>query len=144
MGTSIITDICNALDVELNEEFILVSKDDTKRAVKLTHAGLLVCSGNTLSKNLFIDLCLGDCTIIKPLRKPKKGEKYYTYGLNLFNDKEWTVVERFWEDTVHDNALLKAGWVFTNERAAKEALHFTAMEMGVECPYERSFHNFKH
>lgn len=52
MGTSIITDICNALDVEINEEFILVSKDGTKRAVKLTHAGLLVCSGNTLSNYL--------------------------------------------------------------------------------------------
>mgnify|MGYP006993846538 CR=1 FL=1 len=144
MGTSIITDICNALDVELNEEFILVSKDGTKRAVKLTHAGLLVCSGNTLSKNLFIDLCLGDCTIIKQLRKPAKNELYYTYARNLQNETEWVVVERFWEDSVFDNALFKANWVFTSERAAKNALHFTALEMGVGCPYSYEFHNFKH
>lgn len=144
MGTSIITDICNALDVELNEEFILVSKDGTKRAVKLTHAGLLVCSGNTLSKNLFIDLCLGDCTIIKHPHKPAKNELYYTYARNLQNETEWVVVERFWEDSVFDNALFKAGWVFTSERAAKGALHFTALEMGVKCPYPYEFHNFKH
>ena len=144
MRTSIITDICNALDVELNEEFILVSKDGTKRAVKLTHAGLLVCSGNTLSKNLFIDLCLGDCTIIKHLRKPKRNERYYTYVLNLLNDKQWVVSERFWEDSILDNALFKAGWVFTSERAAKNSLPLVAMEMGIECPYPCEFYNFKH
>lgn len=144
MGMNVITDICNALDVEINEEFILVSKDGTERAVKLTYAGLLVCGGNTLSKNLFVDLCLGNCTVIKYLRKPKRNEKYYTYKLNLLNDKEWVVSERFWEDSIFDNALFKAGWVFTSERAAKSALHFTALEMGVECPYPYEFHNFKH
>lgn len=123
MGTSIITDICNALDVKINEEFILVSKDGTKRAVKLTHAGLLVCGGNTLSKNLFIDLCLGDCTVIKHLRKPKRDEKYWTYALNLFNDKDWVVSEHFWADSVFDNAVFKAGWVFTSEEAAKSLCH---------------------
>lgn len=141
---NVITDICNALDVEINEEFILVSKDVTKRAVKLTDTGLLVCSVNTLSKDLFTDLCLGDCTIIKHPHKPAKNELYYTYAQNLQNETEWVVVERFWADSVFDNALFKAGWVFTSERAAKDALHFTALEVGVECPYPYEFHNFKH
>ena len=144
MGMNVITDICNALDVEINEEFILVSKDVTKRAVKLTDTGLLVCSVNTLSKDLFTDLCLGDCTIIKHPHKPAKNELYYTYAQNLQNETEWVVVERFWADSVFDNALFKAGWVFTSERAAKDALHFTALEVGVECPYPYEFHNFKH
>ena len=144
MGMSIIADICNALDVEINEEFILVSKDGTKRAVKLTDAGLLVCSVNTLSKDLFTDLCLGDCTIIKRLHKPKRNERYWTYELNPLNNKEWIASENVWEDSILDNAVFKAGWVFTSERAAKNSLPLVALEMGVECPYIREFHNFKH
>lgn len=144
MGMNVITDICNALDVEINEEFILVSKDGTERAVKLTHAGLLVCSGNSLSKRLFNDLCLGDCTIIKHICKPKRDEKYWTYALNLFNDRDWVVSERFWADSVFDNALFKAGWVFTSEEAAKKSLPSVALEMGVGCPYPCAYHNFKH
>lgn len=63
--------------------------------------------------------------------KPKKDEYYWTFKQS-FKDGKLFVLNYTWDDSVIDDAFLKAGLVYRTKAEAEAALPKVASEIGVE------------
>lgn len=133
MAKNLIPEIAKMLGVEIGEEFKVKGDDElTYRfdsdGLKLTHDSgieLAPISANVV----FVALVKGEEEIIKLLRKPKKGESYYTFGTSAGT---WIVWQQRWANHPVDLALFGKGWVYRTRAEAEAALPAVAAEIGAE------------
>ena len=131
---NLIPQIAEMLGVEIGEEFEVKGRKGV--AYKFIIDELIVSGSNnaehgyTSANMVLVSLVRGDAEIVKLPRKPKEGEKYWTFYINDEDalDADWSV----WHEDVDDFARLKAGWVYRTEEEAKAELSKAAAEMGVD------------
>lgn len=144
MNKNLIPEICKLLNVELHERFQIENRTDT---FYFTEYGFFkVENKNAKLENawalrqgpILIGLLDGHLKIIKLPWKPKRGEEYWTFGNKfLFDLDRWFIKQAKWENSVNEEALRKAGWIFRTKEEAVAALPAIAEKLEVRCELPR-------
>lgn len=129
MNKNLIPEICKLLNIELQERFQIENRTDTFYFTeygffKVENENAKLENAWVLSQGpILIGLLAGNLKIIKLPWKPKRGEEYWTFKNKfLFDLDRWFVIQAKWENSVNEEALHKAGWIFRTKEEAAAAL----------------------
>lgn len=138
MNKNLIPELCKLLNLELHEKFQIENRTDT---FYFTEYGFFkVENENAKLENawvlrqgpILIGLLTGHLKVIKIPWKPKRGEKYWTFRHKFgFNPDRWFITQAKWDNSVNEEALHKAGWIFHTKEEAAAALPAIAEKLGV-------------
>ena len=139
MGKNLIHEVCQLLNVEIDEEFKF-SNSANAIIYKFDNEGLKFYNKDSkkwcYSDNAFCELMTGKLGIIKLPWKPKIDEIYWTfdYFLDIISNEPfatWKVCDKRWCQTPIDLALFEKGWVYRTSEEAETALPDIAKKLGV-------------
>lgn len=139
MAKNLIPEIAKMLGVEIGEEFKIKGREGA--IYKFIVDGLLVSDDDaekvyTTAHMPLVGLVRGDIEIVKLPWKPKEGEAFYSFYIDVLSlccgDRIWKVKVWPWDNNPANVAMLRAGWVFRTREEAETALPKVAKELGVE------------
>lgn len=138
MNKNLIPEICKLLNLELHERFQIENRTDTFYFTKydffkVENEHAKIKNGWVLRQGpILIGLLTGRLKVIKLPWKPKRGKKYWTFRHKFgSNPDRWIITQAKWDNSINEEALYKAGWIFRTKEEAATALPAIAEKLGV-------------